>query len=184
MLSAASSPILASLAPFKLAPATVLIVGGDVRVLWDATANDYGSAVVDYKILFKDMTTNYIESPLFCDGTNAFSISNRSCSIGMTNFTKTLASGGLYELTLGTPIIASVKARNGIGYSIQSNDNTVYGVAQLGPTTAPTGGAPTGSTSETIIDITWTAISAGQGRSLTVNNVDTDYRVLWDAGTS
>lgn len=102
----------------------------------------------------------------------------------MTNFTKTLASGGLYELALGTPIIASVKARNGIGYSIQSDDNTVYGVAQLGPTSAPTGGAPTGSTSETIIDITWTAISAGQGRSLTVNNVDTDYRVLWDAGTS
>lgn len=183
VLSAASAPILASLAPFKLNPATVIIIGGDVRVLWDATSNDYGSAVVDYKILFKDMTTNYIETP-FCDGTDSFTISNRSCSVGMANFTKTIASGGLYELTTGTPIIASVRARNGIGYSIQSNDNTVYGVAQTGPTTAPSGGAQTGSTSQTVIDITWTAIPMGQGRSLTVNGVDTDYRVYWDAGTS
>jgi hypothetical protein len=126
--SASSAAILASLAPFKLAPATVIIIGGDVRVLWPATTNDYGSAVLDYKILFKDKTVNYVESP-FCDGTDAFSISNRSCSLAMANFTKTMASGGLYELATGTPVIAAVRARNGIGYSIQSDDNTEYGVA-------------------------------------------------------
>jgi hypothetical protein len=126
--SASSAAILASLAPFKQAPATVIIIGGDVRVLWPATTNDYGSAVLDYKILFKDNTVNYVESP-FCDGTDAFSISNRSCSLAMANFTKTMASGGLYELATGTPVIAAVRARNGIGYSIQSDDNTEYGVA-------------------------------------------------------
>ena len=126
--SAASAAILASLAPLKLASATVIIIGGDVRVLWPATANDYGSAVTSYKILFKDKTVNYVESP-FCDGTAAFSISNRSCSLAMGNFTRTMASGGLYELSTGTPVIAAVRAQNGIGYSIQSDDNTVYGVA-------------------------------------------------------
>lgn len=100
-------------------------------MLWPATANDYGSAVVDYKILFKDAATptpNYIETP-FCDGTNAANIANRSCSLAMGNFTLATASGGLYGLSTGTPVIASVRARNGIGYSIQSADNTVYGVA-------------------------------------------------------
>jgi fibronectin type 3 domain-containing protein len=126
--SASSAAILASLAPLKLAAATVIIIGGDVRVLWPATTDDYGSGVLDYKILFKDKTVNYVESPN-CDGTAAFSISNRSCSLAMAYFTTTMANGGLYELSTGTPVIAAVEARNGIGYSIQSDDNTVYGVA-------------------------------------------------------
>lgn len=180
VLSSATSPILASLAPYKLSPATVLIIGGDVRVLWDATSNDYGSPVVAYTILFKDVNGGYVETSL-CDGTDSFTISNRSCSVVMSTFTD---DPGLYELTVNTPIIASVIATNAIGDSIQSDDNTVYGVAQTGPTTAPSGGAQTGSTSQTVIDITWNAIPAGQGRGLTINSVDTDYRVLWDAGTS
>jgi hypothetical protein len=70
----------------------VIIIGGDVRVLWSATSNDYGSAVVDYKILFKDDTVNYIESP-FCLGTDSAVIANKSCSVGMDNFTD---PSGLY----------------------------------------------------------------------------------------
>jgi hypothetical protein len=180
VLSSVTSPILASLAPPKLSPATVLIIGGDVRVLWAAPSTDYGSPVANYTILFKDLNGAYLETGL-CAGNDSLVISNRSCSVVMSTFTD---DPGLYKLAVNTPIIAAVKATNAIGSSIQSDDNTVYGVAQTGPTTAPSGGAQTGSTSQTVIDITWNAIPLGQGRGLTINNVDTDYRVIWDAGTT
>jgi len=78
----------------------------------------------------------------------------------MTTFTN---AGGSFALTQGTPIIARVRAINSAspGTSTWSNDNTQYGVAQYGPSTQPSGGQSGGSTSETVIEITWSAISLG-----------------------
>lgn len=94
--------------------------------------------------------------------------------------------GGTWALTLGMPVIVRVRAINGAnpGASDWSADNTVYGEAQVGPSDPPSGGEVGGSTSQTVIEITWTAISAGQGRALLINNVDTDYKVYWDYGTN
>jgi hypothetical protein len=55
------------------------------------------------------MTSQYIIDPN-CDGTQPLVVQYRNCSVNMTDFTTALASGGLYALSLGTPIIAAVKA--------------------------------------------------------------------------
>lgn len=53
------------------------------------------------------MTTNYWPTAT-CSGSDPTIFAARTCTVAMTVFTQTILSGGLYELTLGTPIIAVV----------------------------------------------------------------------------
>ncbi len=53
-----------------------------------------------------------------------------------------------YSLSPNAPILATVEALNGVGYSPVSTDNTVYATVKVAPTTAPAvaNGASTSNT--------------------------------------
>jgi hypothetical protein len=86
------------------------------------TVAENGSTVYAYRLLLKNKLGAYVEDTVNCDASQSAIIQSRICLISMTKFTTDL------NLLLNDDIIATVEARNQIGYSLPSDPNATGGV--------------------------------------------------------
>jgi hypothetical protein len=92
--------------------------GINVKINWDAPLNSNGDAVTAYRIYIKTKAGALIEELDTCNGANSAIVTATECIVPMSTFT-----GSPFLLVLNDPIIATVEAKNTIGYSTASDEN-------------------------------------------------------------
>jgi hypothetical protein len=136
--------VIAATVPSQLSPVTTANVGTNVVISWAVTPNANSSPVTAYRVLIKvNGGATYSPEATYCDGTSYNVWANTQCTIPMSVF---LVSP--FSLSPNAPILATVEAMNGVGYSTVSTDNTVYATVKVVPQVAPTlsNGATTSNT--------------------------------------
>lgn len=151
-----------------------------VKTSWAVTSNARGSAVTEYRVKFKGADGIFYTPDVAPNNAHPCIPANLvigsvgtppSCSMLMSVLTS-----APFSLAAGAPIIARVEAKNAIGYSTASADNTAYATAITAPTVAPTlsRGA---STSPSTIHFTWTSVASNPANG---GSAVTAYKVYKD----
>lgn len=126
--------VIAATVPNQLSPVTTANVGTNVVLSWAVTPNANSSPVTAYRIKIKvSGGASYALQTLYCDGTTYNVWANAQCTIPMSVFT-----AAPFSLSANAPILATVEALNGVGYSTVSIDSTTYALVKVAPTTSPT----------------------------------------------
>jgi hypothetical protein len=119
--------LIASFRPDKLAAPSTTLTNITLNVFWTGTPNDHARPVTKYSIKFRTKAGSYLEDT-GCVGTSTTVIENMRCSLTATRFT-----AAPYNLNIDDLIQVTVEAFNVMGWSIQSNPNTVGVTAKRNP---------------------------------------------------
>ena len=101
--------------------------GTNVVVSWPLTPNERGQPVTEYRIKFKSKDGGFYETSS-CDGTSSTILTSRTCTIAMSVFTSSPFNLIPHDLISGI-----VEAKNSIGYSLPSLENTSGALVSTAP---------------------------------------------------
>lgn len=147
----------------------------DVKIYWNAPTTTTGFTVDSYQILIKKSDNTYYEDLTYCDGSTPAVVTNRYCLVPMS-----ILRAAPYSLAYGNSVIAQVRSHNSRGWSSLSPDSTTVATVATEPTqmASPAKGS---STSESQIQVTWTALSTAL---TTGGSTVLSYNLQWDSGTN
>lgn len=111
--------IYASTIPDKLAPPITSLYNVTVTIEWAETPNNHSQAITKYAVRFKT-SAGVFQEDTSCNGANLAIMTAMKCTMAMTKFT-----ASPYNLNIDTLIEVTVEAYNIMGWSGQSNPNTV-----------------------------------------------------------
>lgn len=118
------SPVLSMVAgkvPDQLAAVTTSITSaGKLAIDWNPSPNDHSSSVTQYEVKIQNKASTAVYTAHSqCDGTDSSVITNTNCEIDMTGF-----SSAPYNYAAGDLIVVQVLAKNAVGWSTASPDNS------------------------------------------------------------
>lgn len=152
-------------------PVTTKIENSFAKIEWEYP-EDGSADIVEYEIQIKQKDGTYRTEDYYCNGAQTAVLLNRYCFIPVV----TVLRADPYSLVFQDPIIARVKSRNIIGWSINySLDNSIYATVQVEPTkmVMPIKGP---ATDQTQIEVLWVALVGDDTGGSTI----TSYNLQWD----
>jgi len=163
----------ASDVPDQPSAVTVAIDGTNVKFTWTAPGAN-NAAIDSYEIVFLQSDTTYALDATNCDASAGLVFTNRECSFAMTTHS---ANTGL---TVGTLIKAKVRAHNANGWGPLSEPNTSGASIETIPLQMATPTFDAATSTNTQIDLEWTALSGASAGGTTITN----YKVeMFNTGT-
>lgn len=82
--------------PTQLDPATTMLVGSDVIVVWPYPSYSGGLDISKYRVTFMSSTGTYYETLTYCDGSDMTILANQMCTVPMSVF-----SSSPFSLSVG-----------------------------------------------------------------------------------
>jgi large repetitive protein len=143
-----------------------------VKIAWAAPTDNF-DAITAYQVLIADGAGDFAERTSVCDGSQPATVSALSCLVPMTALW-----AAPFSLAQGAPLLATVRALNGRGWSAMSPANPPAALVETVPhaPAAPTRGV---GTTDTAIQVDWPALSGlGEGGSPVLG-----YALYSDAGS-
>ena len=143
-----------------------------VEISWSAPADNFDT-ITAYQVLIADSAGNFAERTSVCDGSQQATLDGLRCLVPMTALW-----ASPFSLAQGAPVTATVRARNGRGWSGTSTPNAPGAVVETLPH-APGAPARGVATTDTAIQVDWPALSGlAEGGSPVLG-----YALYSDAGS-